>query len=94
MGWVLAISGTLVYIAMAIDEEEFISRVSKREMSSPIPLWFDVSFDIVMVSIFVWFGHYVLGVFLVIALTAGYNMRVKLKEHVFDILKKKPEEAV
>lgn len=75
MGWITAILGIFVLLSAAADRKKFAEIVYKNNYLPPVPLWFDVIFDLGVAAVFAWNAHYVLAVLYMFSIVAGKEMR-------------------
>lgn len=91
-GWVVAILGTFVWLVVMIAREKMASEIAKNDLSGDgpvIPEWIDVPFDIAVLVVFVWFGHFVLGFFYFMQILGLHEVRKLPLEHTFNVMRSK-----
>lgn len=85
-GWVSGIFGTFIFAGLAIDSGKFSKELAKS-VQPAVPFVIDLIFDMGVLCIFVWFGHYILGMFYLVQIVAGKKIRDVPKKVVMDKLK-------
>jgi len=79
MAWLTGLAGLLMWVGITLDslehaKGELIDMLSRRD-PSPVPFWFDATFDIIVVGAFIWSGYYWVTFFYIISIQAGKMLR-------------------
>jgi hypothetical protein len=91
--WALSITGAigaLILMVLGIGDTELQEAVKKqatKEVPYTLPQWLDVTMDIFILSVIVWFGHWVLGIFFLITVTAHNIFRYHVTNYLFELIR-------
>lgn len=88
VGWLLGVVGVMALVAISINREIMAREMYKNNYMPSVPFVIDAAFDLVIVSVFLWFGHQWLSAFYIIQIIAGKAIRDITKEYTFEMLQK------
>ena len=82
IGWCYVVIGLIVIVGLTIDEQEnnprkgeLTEKLARTMTPSVVPFAFDLMYDLCVLAIFIWFGHYVLAAFYITSIYAGKALR-------------------
>ena len=95
-GWVVALLGTFVWIVILVAREKMAEGIAQASFDNgslgsvgSVPAWIDVVYDICVLAVFVWFGHYILGIFYFLQILGLFEVRKLPQEFTITQLRKK-----
>jgi len=79
IAWWTGLTGVIFAIGITLDSAEhakgeLLDMLARRE-PSVVPFWFDLTFDIAVVTAFIWSGYYWVTFFYIISIHAGKMLR-------------------
>jgi hypothetical protein len=88
IGWFMGILSLLVLLALNIPRtrKAYARALYEQEWQPSVPYAVDVVYDLCVLFIFVWFGHYFLSVFYLLSMVATKGIREVGKEYTFETL--------
>ena len=82
IGWAMGVIGTLVLLAFAADKAEsnenkgqYAETIARSGYQSIVPHEIDLVYDVAVLGIFIFYGHYVLAFFYILSIYAGKAIR-------------------
>ncbi len=78
IAWVTSLMGTLILLAFLIESSDKTSNFSKSLCRHPehvVPYPIDLILDLIAVGVFIWFNHFILGIFYFLHMIAVKQVR-------------------
>jgi len=91
IGWITVAASIFLLLmliaAIGLGQSDQFDEAFSRTEQSPVPFWFDVTFDVLVVLAFVYTGHGVLAAFYILNIFVGKHLRDIPKNVVLKKLK-------